>query len=70
MCLWEGPSISKMANAMPEECDNGCSANGHCIDSDAEDAESASTSKQNGSAYLQTDRYGFVGGDQYTDPTQ
>lgn len=55
---------------MPEECDNGCSANGDCIDSDAEDAETASTSKQNGSAYLQTDRYGFVGGDQYTDPTQ
>ena len=58
-----------MANAMPEECDNACSANGDCIDSDAEDGDTTATSKQNGSAYLQTDRYGFVGGDQYTDPT-
>ena len=27
-----------------------------------------STSKQNGEAYRQTDRFGFLGGDQYTDP--
>ena len=40
------------------------------IDSEDEDEE-ASTSgngKQNGVVSRETDRYGFIGGDQYTDP--
>lgn len=37
--------------------------------SDDEDFDEAGTSKQNGSLSLsQTDRYGFMGGDQFTDP--
>ena len=41
------------------------------IDSEADDdvaGMSSSSSKLNGSANVGTDRYGFVGGDQYTDP--
>ena len=33
-----------------------------------EDDEQPGSSKQNGTAYVSVDRYGFIGGDQYTNP--
>ena len=43
------------------------------VDSEEEDdgdSYGASTSKQNGDAGLEVDRYGFIGGDQYTNPEE
>lgn len=52
-----------MANALPDEYEQ------HFYNQDDSDDEDASTSKQNGGFSQQCDRYGFVGGDQYTDPS-
>ena len=73
------PAVSSMAkSAVPtleEEYEN--TFHVHVddeVDSEAEDMDDCtngpSTSKQNGEAWRQTDRYGFLGGDQYTDPDQ
>ena len=41
---------------------------GYDDDKDSEEEEPG-TSKQNGAVTQRTDRFGFLGGDQYTDPT-
>lgn len=63
-------SIFAMANADPE---NGIQTyeddiGNEDVDSDLDDTDGASSSKQNGVPARVTDRYGFIGGDQYTDP--
>lgn len=60
-----------MANADPDNeiknCNDNLEANGADSDLDETD-DGASSSKQNGIPAMVTDRYGFIGGDQYTDP--
>ena len=53
-----------MANALPEEYEQ------HFYNQEDTDDEDAGTSKQNGAVYQKCDRYGFMGGDQYTDPSK
>jgi len=48
---------------------NGASED-HVATSNAESTEDAASGSQNGMAGCQTDRFGFCGGHQYTDPTQ
>ncbi len=61
-----------MANAEPEngiqEMDEVNDIGDEEMDSDLDDTDGASSSKQNGIPSRITDRYGFIGGDQYTDP--
>ena len=70
-----------MASAAPKpslEAEYERNFHNHTDDVDSEEEEDgdsygASTSKQNGEAAAslhQTDRYGFVGGDQYTNPEE
>ena len=58
-----------MANAVPDDYIQSIDDDDDDIDSEAGDVgEAGTSSKQNGEATRQADRYGFVGGDQYTDP--
>lgn len=61
-----------MANAAAVVVDgyDGCSTLNTSEDVDSDDGTATTTSKENGSTYKEMDRYGFVGGSQYTDPTQ
>ena len=62
-----------MANAvsLPEEYEKQFENHddGDSEEEEEEEIEEAGNSKQNGSVVKRTDKYGFYGGDQYTDPT-
>jgi len=53
-----------MANALVEDHDASSTIN----TSEDVDSEEENNAKQNGSIAKQMDRFGFVGGSQYTDP--
>ena len=58
-----------MANANPENEIHNCDETTTNADSDLDETDDgASSSKQNGIPARVTDRFGFIGGDQYTDP--
>ena len=60
-----------MANANPENEIRNCNEDAVNNDADSdldETNDGASSSKQNGIPARVTDRFGFIGGDQYTDP--
>lgn len=55
-----------MANALVEDHDTSSTIN----TSEDVDSEEEDNVKQNGSVVKEMDRFGFVGGSQYTDPHQ
>ncbi len=61
-----------MANAQPESELQIQYWDDDLVDNDSEEEDEANgeagSSKQNGTVSKQTDRYGFIGGEQYTDP--
>ena len=62
-----------MANALPNQSEQGFGVNENENGAASEDDDKPENHeqldhKQNGLAVQETDRYGFVGGEQYTDP--